>query len=63
MPPETDRRRIVQRLEAEGWVNRGGGEHDIYEHAVKSTAKIAVPRHRTLSLGVARQIAKLAGWS
>jgi predicted RNA binding protein YcfA (HicA-like mRNA interferase family) len=63
MPPETNRRRIVQRLEAEGWVNRGGGEHDIYEHPVLATVKIAVPRHRTLSPGVVRQIAKLAGWS
>ena len=63
MPPETDRRRVVQRLETEGWENRGGGHCDVYEHAVKPTVKIAIPRHRTLSPGVARQIAKLAGWS
>jgi hypothetical protein len=51
----------VTRLEAEGWENRGGGKHDVYEHASNPTP-IVVPRHRKLSPGVARQIAKLAGW-
>ena len=59
---ETNRRRIVSRLAREGWVlARRGGEHDVYRHAQKQGA-IAVPRHGTLSPGVARSIAKAAGW-
>jgi len=26
--PETDTRKIISRLEREGWVNIGGGSHD-----------------------------------
>jgi predicted RNA binding protein YcfA (HicA-like mRNA interferase family) len=59
--PETSTRRIIRRLEAEGWVNRGGGRHDVFEHPQRQ-GRIAVPRHRAVSTFVARQIAKLAGW-
>ena len=58
---ETNPKKIAARLEREGWVNSGGGGHDIYRHPVKS-GRIVVPRHRELSPGVARSIAKLAGW-
>jgi predicted RNA binding protein YcfA (HicA-like mRNA interferase family) len=59
---ETNRRRIVFRLSREGWVLlRHGGEHDIYRHPHKQGA-IVVPRHNALSVGVARSIAKAAGW-
>jgi predicted RNA binding protein YcfA (HicA-like mRNA interferase family) len=59
---ETNRRRIVSRLAREGWVLvRHGGEHDVYRHKQKQ-GTIAVPRHSTLSPGVARSIAKAAGW-
>jgi predicted RNA binding protein YcfA (HicA-like mRNA interferase family) len=58
---ETNRTRIVQRLEREGWtLARHGSEHDIYRHPAKGV--MVVPRHRTLSPGVARSIAKTAGW-
>jgi predicted RNA binding protein YcfA (HicA-like mRNA interferase family) len=59
---ETNRGRIVSRLIREGWVLiRHGGNHDVYRHARKQGAVI-VPRHRALSPGVARSIAKAAGW-
>ncbi len=49
------------RLERDGWVGRHGGDHDVYKHPAKP-GRIIVPRHRTRSLGVARVIAKVAGW-
>jgi predicted RNA binding protein YcfA (HicA-like mRNA interferase family) len=59
--PETNTRKIVRRLEREGWVNGGGSEHDVFRHP--DGRKIGVPRNRTLSIGVARGIARKAGWS
>jgi predicted RNA binding protein YcfA (HicA-like mRNA interferase family) len=59
---ETNRRRVVARLEREGWIERHGGEDDIYIHTARPGRIIAVPPHRTLSPGVARKIAKEAGW-
>jgi len=60
--PETNRTKIVARLEREGWIARHGGEHDVYKHPVRK-GRIIVPRHRVLSPGVARAIAKVAGWT
>lgn len=62
MRPETVTREITVRLKAEGWVGEHGGEHDIYRHPTKP-GRIVVPRHREQSPGVARQIARIAGWS
>ena len=59
---ETSQKKIVARLQREGWVNRGGGSHDVYTHPGRPGRIISVPRHTTLSPGVARQIAKIAGW-
>lgn len=60
--PETDRGKVVARLQREGWIlARHGAEHDIYK-SVPPLGAISVPRHRALSAGVARQIAKAAGW-
>jgi predicted RNA binding protein YcfA (HicA-like mRNA interferase family) len=57
---EANRTKIVKRLESEGWVlARNGAEHDIYR---REKIVISVPRHRELSPGVARSIAKTAGW-
>ena len=50
-------RRWSSRLKLEGWVEEHGGEHDKFKHPQRK-GRIIVPRHRTLSLGVARQIAK-----
>jgi predicted RNA binding protein YcfA (HicA-like mRNA interferase family) len=59
---QTNRSKVMARLEREGWINRGGGEHDKFRHPTKSGVVI-VPRHRELSIGVARSIAKAAGWA
>lgn len=59
--PETDRSKVAARLVREGWVVRHGGDHDIYKHADRP-GRIVLPRHRTLSPGVARSVAKAAGW-
>jgi predicted RNA binding protein YcfA (HicA-like mRNA interferase family) len=58
---ETNTRKIVARLEREGWVNQDGRKHDIFRHPER-TGMIVVPRHRVQSPGVARSIAKSAGW-
>ena len=58
---ETNTRKIVARLEREGWTSVGGAKHDKCRHPNKPGA-IIVPRHTTLSPKVARSIAKAAGW-
>jgi predicted RNA binding protein YcfA (HicA-like mRNA interferase family) len=59
---ETNTRKIIARLQAEGWTNIGGGSHDRFVHADRPEMLIPVPRHRELSPGTARSIAKAAGW-
>ncbi len=59
---ETNVRRVVERLKADGWTNTGGGRHDCFIHKDRPDMMIVVPRHRELSPGVARSIAKAAGW-
>ena len=59
--PETDRNRVAARLMRDGWVVRHGGAHDVFKHPGQP-GRIVLPRHRTLSLGVARAVAKQAGW-
>ena len=58
---ETNRNKVVARLERAGWVGRHGGDHDVYKHPAR-LGRVVVPRHRMLSPGVARVIAKVAGW-
>jgi predicted RNA binding protein YcfA (HicA-like mRNA interferase family) len=58
---ETNARKIIARLKADGWVEVFGSKHDKFEHPSRSEMMI-VPRHKELSPGVARSIAKLAGW-
>jgi len=58
---EIGRSKIVSRLERDGWqLDRHGAEHDIYRHPGRGF--LSLPRHRTLTPGVARSIAKKAGW-
>jgi predicted RNA binding protein YcfA (HicA-like mRNA interferase family) len=59
---ETNTRRIIDRLKKDGWTNVGGGSHDRFVHEGRPETMITVPRHRELSPGVARSIAKAAGW-
>jgi predicted RNA binding protein YcfA (HicA-like mRNA interferase family) len=56
---ETVTRRVVARLKREGWQDVGGAKHDKFEHP-DWPYPIIVPRHRQLSIGVARSIARLA---
>ena len=59
---EIDARAIAKRLAADGWKSEGGAKHEKFAHPGHPGVKIMVPRHRTLSPGVARNIAKAAGW-
>jgi hypothetical protein len=59
---EIDRRSVVERLRAEGWIGEGGAKHEKFAHPDRPGIKIMVPRHRMLSPGVARNIAGAAGW-
>jgi len=59
---ETNTRKLVERLKSEGWIDVGGGSHDRFVHKDRPEMMITVPRHRELSPGVARSIAKAAGW-
>lgn len=58
---ETNRNKVVARLKRDGWIERHGGGHDVYKHPTKP-GRIVVPRHREISPGVARAIARQAGW-
>jgi len=58
---ETNGNRIAARLSREGWIVRPGGSHDVCTHPSKPGI-ITPPRRRTISIGVARLIAKIAGW-
>ena len=57
---ETNTTKIKARLEREGWKLVGGTKHDKYRKEGKPS--IMVPRHRTVTPGVARSIAEAAGW-
>jgi predicted RNA binding protein YcfA (HicA-like mRNA interferase family) len=59
---ETNTRKIIDRLEREGWKKVGGGAHDKFRHPARPGIRIMVPRHREQKLGTARSIAKAAGW-
>jgi len=59
---ETSTAKIRKRLEQEGWrLARNGANHDICRHDEKGLFA-TIPRHKAVSPGVARQIAKVAGW-
>lgn len=60
--PESNTKKVIARLEREGWVGRHGTRHDIYKHPARPGTYIVVPRHRAMSPGVAREIAETAGW-
>jgi predicted RNA binding protein YcfA (HicA-like mRNA interferase family) len=59
---ELDARATIQRLRSDGWVSEGGAKHEKFRHPERPGEIIMVPRHRTLSPGVARSIARAAGW-
>ncbi len=59
---ETDTRKIIGRLRKDGWIGIRGAKHDKFEHPERPDVLMVVPRHKRQSPGVARSIAKLAGW-
>jgi predicted RNA binding protein YcfA (HicA-like mRNA interferase family) len=61
MNHETNAAKVIARLEREGWENVGGTKHAKFRRPGFSA--IMVPRHRTLTPGVAASIAKAAGWT
>jgi predicted RNA binding protein YcfA (HicA-like mRNA interferase family) len=62
MPQETNTRKVIARLLRDGWIKSHGGRHDKFDHPQRPDVTLIVPRHRDLSPGVARDIAKKAGW-
>lgn len=60
--PETTRARIEARLRSDGWSSEGGTKHEKYVHADRAET-VWLPRHKVISIGVARSIAKAAGWA
>lgn len=61
MQYETSSAKIKARLLREGWANVGGAKHDKFKKP--GLPAIMVPRHRTVTPGVAESIAKAAGWT
>ena len=59
---ETNARKIIARLQAEGWTSTGGGSHDRFINLKHPGTMIVVPRHRELTPGTARSIARAAAW-
>ena len=59
---ETSRKAITRQLLGDGWTSEGGAKHEKFAHPAKPGLKIMVPRHKALSPGVARNIARAAGW-
>ena len=61
--PETKTKNILRRLKTEGWQLVEGGSHTKLTHPDQPGVLITVPRHTEISTGVARSIAKAAGWT
>jgi hypothetical protein len=53
---------MIARLERENWSKVGGGNYDQFTNSACQVVLIIVLRNRTFSPGVARDIAKKAGW-
>ena len=58
---ETHTRKVTGRLIREGWTKPVLGMTK-FAHPAQPGSKIIVPRHRILTPGVARAIARAAGW-
>ncbi len=54
--------RTVARMKRENGSKVGGGNRDRFTNPAREGALNIVPRHRAVSPGVARDIAKKAGW-
>ena len=58
---DVDRKTIIKRLKREGWILRKGRHHAILTNRERPGVVIIVPA-TYVSVGVARHIAKAAGW-
>ncbi len=59
---ETNTRRIIMRLRAEGWYRIGGSKHEVYGHSGRPNLFVVLSRQKEQSVGVARATARTAGW-
>jgi predicted RNA binding protein YcfA (HicA-like mRNA interferase family) len=59
---ELNTRKVMARLKSEGWISRGGANHEVFVHPERPETMIPVPCHRELTPLTARSIAKAAGW-
>ena len=53
-----DRRKLIQDLTRAGFINRGGGNHDVY---VRGNVHTVVPRHGEISESLAMAFYRQAG--
>jgi predicted RNA binding protein YcfA (HicA-like mRNA interferase family) len=60
---ETNTRKIIARLERDGWIDDKGAKHHKYVHPDKPNLVIIFSRSGTQSTGVAKDIARKAGWT
>ena len=60
---ERNSRRIIRRLEAEGWIfEKAEGSHHKFRHPARKFAIIVPHSKKDLPTGTARAIARSAGW-
>jgi predicted RNA binding protein YcfA (HicA-like mRNA interferase family) len=60
---ERDSRKIIGRLEAEGWsLVKTSGSHHKFKHPERRHHIVVVHPARDLPVGTARAIARAAGW-
>ncbi len=59
----TDSRKIVQRLQKEGWIQvRVRGSHHVFRHPERETLLVVPHPRKDLPLGTVRNIYRSAGW-
>ena len=60
---ERDSRRIIRRLESEGWVLvKTSGSHHKFKHPARKHHIVVAHPVKDMPTGTARAIAKAAGW-
>jgi predicted RNA binding protein YcfA (HicA-like mRNA interferase family) len=43
---ELNTRKVMARLKSEGWISRGGANHEVFVHPERPETMIPVPCHR-----------------
>ena len=63
VPLERDSRKIIRRLEAEGWVRvKTSGSHHKFKHPARRHHIVVAHPAKDIPTGTARAIARAAGW-